>query len=263
MLEHEPIIRGTAFLSLLILMLVWEQLAPRRETLAPTWQRRLNNIALIVVASLIIRFLLPVLVLVEIAQYVSQANLGLLHLVELPFWLEVVLAYVILDMVIYWQHVFMHKIPILWRLHRVHHSDVDMDVTTGVRFHPIEIILSLSIKAVVVTISGAPLLAVLLFELSLNIFPMFNHANIKIPKNVDNFLRYIVVTPDMHRVHHSNQQKETDSNFGFSVPWWDYLFKSYCAQPQAGHEGMTVGLDDFKDKDTVNLHKLLQQPFIK
>ncbi len=263
MLEHEPLIRGTAFLSILIIMLILEHAVPRRKTIAPIWKRRLNNLALIFVTSLLIRFLLPMLVLAEVTQQLSQAKLGLLYLVNLPFWLEVLLAYIVLDMVVYWQHVFMHKIPFLWRLHRVHHSDVDMDVTTGVRFHPIEIILSLIIKAIVVTIIGAPLLAVLLFELSLNIFPMFNHANITLPKKMDKYLRYVLVTPDMHRVHHSNRQEETDSNFGFSVPWWDYLFTSYRAQPQGGHEAMTVGLEQFNNKDTVSLHKLLQQPFIK
>lgn len=262
MLEHEPLIRSIAFLSILILMLIWEHAAPRRHTVAPTCKRRLNNIALILVASVIIRFLLPVLVLLEVTQQVSQAKLGILNLINLPFWIEVLLAYVMLDVVVYWQHVLMHKIPLLWRLHRVHHSDVDMDVTTGVRFHPVEIILSLMIKAIVVMVIGAPLLAVLLFELSLNVFPMFNHSNIKLPKKLDTYLRLILVTPDMHRVHHSNQQKETDSNFGFSVPWWDYLFGSYCAQPQGGHEAMTVGLDDVKNQDAIHLHKLLKQPFI-
>ncbi|MDZ7736662.1 MAG: sterol desaturase family protein [Gammaproteobacteria bacterium] len=178
-------------------------------------------------------------------------------------WLAVVVSFLALDLLIYGQHIAFHKIPWLWRLHRVHHTDTAIDATTGVRFHPIEIVLSMLLKMLGVALLGAPVLAVILFEVVLNATSLFNHANINLPLDIDRWLRRVVVTPDMHRVHHSVVRRETDSNFGFNLPWWDRLFGTYRAQPQAGHLQMRIGLDIFRDRRSRWLHWLLLQPFMK
>ena len=182
-------------------------------------------------------------------------------LLALPAWVGVVASVVLLDLAIYFQHVLFHAVPVLWRLHRMHHADLDFDVTTGLRFHPIEILLSMVIKLAVVAALGAPALAVLIFEVLLNATSMFNHGNVRIPAGLDRVLRWVVVTPDMHRVHHSILSRETNSNFGFNLPWWDRLFGTYRAQPAAGHEGMTIGIEQFRDPRELRLDRMLLQPF--
>ena len=182
-------------------------------------------------------------------------------MVALPFWLEVAIAVVVLDLVIYLQHVMVHAVPALWRLHRMHHADLDFDVTTGARFHPFEILLSVALKLGTVMILGPAALAVVIFEVLLNGTSMFNHGNLRLPAGLDRALRLLVVTPDMHRVHHSDIAAETNSNFGFNFPWWDRLFGTYRAQPELGHEAMTIGLDGFRDPAELHLHNLLLQPF--
>jgi sterol desaturase/sphingolipid hydroxylase (fatty acid hydroxylase superfamily) len=186
---------------------------------------------------------------------------GLFHHVSLPAWAEVLVAVWLLDLAIYLQHRLFHYVPILWRLHRMHHADLDVDVTTGARFHPIEILLSLGIKFVVIVTLGAPALAVLIFEIALNATSMFNHSNVRIAADTERLLRWLVVTPDMHRVHHSIVRRETDSNFGFNFPWWDRLFGTYAPQPEAGHEGMTLGLPQFREPKELRLDRMLAQPF--
>jgi sterol desaturase/sphingolipid hydroxylase (fatty acid hydroxylase superfamily) len=186
---------------------------------------------------------------------------GLLNTLALPDWLSLALAVLLLDLVIYLQHVMFHAVPALWRLHRMHHADLDLDVTTGARFHPIEILLSMGLKLAAVAALGAPALAVLVFEVLLNATAMFNHANLKIPVALDRVLRWVIVTPDMHRVHHSVVPRETNSNFGFNLPWWDRLLGTYRAQPAAGHEAMTIGLEAFRAPRDLRLDRMLVQPF--
>jgi sterol desaturase/sphingolipid hydroxylase (fatty acid hydroxylase superfamily) len=173
------------------------------------------------------------------------------------------LAVVVLDMAIYFQHRLFHAVPVLWRLHRMHHADLDLDVTTGARFHPLEILLSMAIKVAVVIALGAPAVAVVLFEILLNASSMFNHANLRLPLAVDGALRWLIVTPDVHRVHHSVIRAETDSNFGFSLSWWDRLFGTWRAQPEKGHDGMTIGLPVFRNPEQLRLDRMLVQPFLR
>jgi sterol desaturase/sphingolipid hydroxylase (fatty acid hydroxylase superfamily) len=193
---------------------------------------------------------------VGFALFGEAHGLGLLNVVALPAWLEMVLALFLLDLAIYLQHRFFHYVPVLWRLHRMHHSDLDVDVTTGARFHPIEILLSLGIKFLVIVPLGLPPLPVLLFEIGLNATSMFNHSNVRLPPAIERVLRWLVVTPDMHRVHHSVVRRETDSNFGFNFPWWDRLFGTYRAQPEAGHDGMTIGIEQFREPTELRLDRL-------
>ena len=188
---------------------------------------------------------------------------GLFNILAWPTWIEVLSALLVLDLAIYLQHRVFHYVPVLWRLHRMHHADLDVDVTTGARFHPIEILLSLGIKFLVVVALGAPAVAVLIFEIGLNATSMFNHSNVRMPAMVDRVLRCLVVTPDMHRVHHSIIRRETDSNFGFNFPWWDRLFGTYRPEPEAGHHGMTLGIDKFRDPKELRLDRMLVQPFRK
>jgi sterol desaturase/sphingolipid hydroxylase (fatty acid hydroxylase superfamily) len=200
---------------------------------------------------------------VGFALIAEARSIGLLHLIDLPPVLAVVLAFLALDLAIYVQHVIFHHVPLLWRLHRMHHADLDIDVTTGARFHPIEILLSMLIKAAVIFLIGAPALAVLLFELGLNLTSMFNHSNVRLPSGLDRMLRLIVVTPDMHRVHHSIKRYETDSNFGFNLPWWDRAFRTYRDQPEDGHERMTIGIQTFREPERcITLRGALAIPFL-
>ena len=186
---------------------------------------------------------------------------GLFNVIALPTWLELVLAVLLLDLAIYLQHRIFHYVPVLWRLHRMHHADLDVDVTTGARFHPIEILLSLGIKFVVIVSLGAPPVGVLIFEILLNATSMFNHSNVTLPLSLEPVLRALVVTPDMHRVHHSILRRETDSNFGFNFPWWDRLFGTYRPQPEAGHDAMTLGIEQFRESKEQRLDRMLTQPF--
>jgi sterol desaturase/sphingolipid hydroxylase (fatty acid hydroxylase superfamily) len=186
---------------------------------------------------------------------------GALNNVSLPFWAKCLVSVIALDLVIYAQHVTFHAVPVLWRLHRMHHADLEFDVTTDVRFHPVEIVLSMLIKFGAVALLGAPALAVLIFEVLLNATSMFSHSNVRLPERIDRVLRWLVVTPDMHRVHHSTERRETDSNFGFNLPWWDRLFGTYRAQPEAGHDNMRLGLSMFRDRGDLRLDRMLLQPF--
>ena len=243
-------------------MAAWELLAPRRLLLVPKLLRWSNNLALVILNSVVLRLLFPTAA-IGVAVFVNNNSWGISHTVNFPFALEVLLAVVIMDAAIYFQHVMMHAVPAFWRLHRVHHADPDFDVTTGSRFHPIEIVISMLIKFAVIIVLGAPVIAVIIFEVLLNASAMFNHSNVRLNKTVDRFLRLILVTPDMHRVHHSVEADEANSNFGFSLPWWDRLFGTYRAQPRAGHEGMHIGIHQYNEPNqVVYLHKLLLLPFI-
>ena len=202
--------------------------------------------------TVVVRLLVP-LAPVALALLAAERGWGLLNLVALPFWFEVALSVIVLDFVIYLQHVMFHAVPALWRLHRMHHADLDFDVTTGSRFHPVEILLSVLLKMAAVVVIGPPAAAVLIFEVLLNGTSMFNHGNVRLPVSLDRVLRWFVVTPDMHRVHHSDIPAETNSNFGFNLPWWDRLFGTYRAQPALGHENMTIGLDTFREAGELHL----------
>ena len=214
---------------------------------------------MVVIDTLLVRILFPIAA-VGLALVADAKGWGLLNLVAVPDWLAVIVAIILLDLVIYAQHVLFHANPLLWRLHRMHHADLDIDVTTGIRFHPGEILLSMVIKMGAVVALGAPALAVIVFEVLLNATSMFGHSNIRLPAAVDRHLRRILVTPDMHRVHHSIVRRETNSNFGFNLPWWDHLFGTYRAQPAAGHEAMTIGLAQFRDPAELRLDRMLMQP---
>jgi sterol desaturase/sphingolipid hydroxylase (fatty acid hydroxylase superfamily) len=198
---------------------------------------------------------------VGVAMLAAAHGWGLFNLVASAMWLKLPVALLLLDLAIYLQHRLFHYVPVLWRFHRMHHADLDIDVTTGARFHPVEILLSLGIKSLVIVTAGPPPMAVLAFELALNATSMFNHSNVRIPSSLERLLRWLVVTPDMHRVHHSILRRETDSNFGFNLPWWDRLFRTYRAQPEAGHEGMTIGIEQFRDPKELRLSRMLTQPF--
>jgi sterol desaturase/sphingolipid hydroxylase (fatty acid hydroxylase superfamily) len=260
--EHEVTIRLTAFFGVFTLIALWEVLSPRRVLTVRRVIRWTNNLGLVFLNTIILRLLFPAAA-VGVAVLAEQRSWGLFNQYELPMGVVVVLSVILLDMVIYFQHVMVHAIPLLWRLHRVHHADPDYDVTTGARFHPLEIILSMLIKFVTIIVLGPPVIAVIIFEVVLNATAMFNHGNIKLPKSVDSALRWLVVTPDMHRVHHSVEDDEANSNYGFSLPWWDRLFGTYRDQPRKGHEGMSIGIHHYHDvRQVVWISGLLTLPFI-
>ena len=255
----EPVIRLSCFLGVLVLMALWERLAPRRPQSIKRLLRWPNNLGLVVIDTLVVRLLFP-LAAVGMAFLAQSKGWGLLNIIPLSAWLAIPACVLLLDLTIYGQHVAFHALPLLWRLHRMHHADLEFDVTTGLRFHPGEIVLSMVIKLAAVLVLGAPPLAVLVFEVLLNATSMFNHGNVRLPPWLDHALRRVVVTPEMHRVHHSIDRQETDSNFGFNLPWWDRLFGTYRAQPASGHLGMTLGIDRFRDPRELWLHRMLCQP---
>jgi sterol desaturase/sphingolipid hydroxylase (fatty acid hydroxylase superfamily) len=260
-LSNEPTLRLAVFLGILVAMAIWELAAPRRRIEIPRVIRWTNNIGVVVLDTIIVRLTFPVAA-VALALLAQENGWGLFNIVEVPGWVAILSSVVILDFAIYLQHVVFHAVPALWRLHRMHHADQAFDVTTGLRFHPIEILLSMGIKLAAVLALGPPAVAVLIFEVVLNATAMFNHSNIRLPENVDRVLRLFVVTPDMHRVHHSIDPKETDSNYGFNLPWWDRLLGTYIAQPAKGHEGMTIGFEQFRTVRDQWLDRMLIQPLL-
>jgi sterol desaturase/sphingolipid hydroxylase (fatty acid hydroxylase superfamily) len=262
LITYEVTIRMSFFFSVFGIMAVWEMIAPRRTLTTSKPLRWINNLGLVFLNSIVLRLLFPAAA-VGVAAFAEQQGWGLLNYYQLPPVLSVIIAVVVLDLVIYIQHVMVHAIPLLWRLHRVHHADLDYDVTTGARFHTLEIILSMLIKFATILLLGPAVVAVIIFEVLLNATAMFNHGNIKLPLSVDRILRLFLVTPDMHRVHHSVEDNETNSNFGFSLPWWDRLFGTYRDQPREGHEGMTIGIHKYRDARQVDrLPGMLALPFI-
>ena len=260
-LSNEPVIRLGFFIGIFALMACWEVLAPRRKPLYGRLRRWPSNLGIVVLNTLLLRLLFPAAA-VGAALLAERGGWGLFNYYRLPFWLAALASVMLLDLIIYLQHVLFHAAPLLWRLHRMHHTDLDYDLTTGARFHPVEIILSMLIKLAFVIALGAPPAAVVIFEILLNATAMFNHSNIRLPRPIDRVLRWIVVTPDMHRVHHSVLIDETNSNFGFNLPWWDRLFGTYRDQPRAGHENMTIGLNMFRDPADLRLDRMLIQPLI-
>ena len=258
---HEAAIRLGAFIGIFALMAIWELAAPRRALTVSKAVRWGNNLGLVVLNTLVVRLIFPAAA-VGVAAFAAERDMGLLAFYPLPPLLGLVLAVVALDFVIWLQHVLVHAVPALWRLHRVHHADLDYDLTTGARFHPLEILLSMLIKFAAILVIGPPVVAVVIFEVLLNATAMFNHANVRLPLGLDRRLRWVLVTPDMHRVHHSVEDDETNSNFGFNLSIWDRLFGTYRDQPRAGHEGMTIGIRDYRDPREVDqLPGMLTLPF--
>jgi sterol desaturase/sphingolipid hydroxylase (fatty acid hydroxylase superfamily) len=260
LLANEPLIRLIAFTGIFAVMAVWEILVPRREQSIGRGTRWPSNVGVVILDTAMVRLVFPTTA-VGLALVAEVHGWGLFHAINLPAWASILLAVIALDLAIYLQHVLFHAIPALWRVHRMHHADLEFDVTTGARFHPIEILLSMGIKLGVVAALGAPAVAVLIFEVLLNATTMFNHSNVRMPVWLDRVLRRVIVTPDMHRVHHSIVARETNSNFGFNFPWWDRLFGTYRDQPAAGHTAMTIGIEQFREPAEQRLDRMLTQPF--
>ena len=261
LMQNEPLIRIAIFVGVLLAMALWELAAPRRRQEVPRLLRWTNNLGVVVVDTVLLRLAFPILA-VGLAFLAAERGWGLFNIWDLPLWLAFLLAFLALDLAIYLQHVMFHAVPLFWRLHRMHHADLEFDVTTGLRFHPVEILLSMGIKLLMVLLLGPPASAVLVFEVVLNASSMFNHANIRLPLAADRVLRWFIVTPDMHRVHHSIHPHETNSNFGFNLPWWDRIFGTYRAQPQEGHEAMTIGIEQFRSRRDLWLDRMLIQPLL-
>ena len=259
-MSHEPVVRLGFFFGVFIVMGVWEILEPRRELRVAKSPRWFANLGIVFLDALLVRAVFPAAA-VGMALVAAERGWGLLNNFNVAPVVAIVASVFMLDLVIYIQHVLFHAVPALWRLHMVHHADVDFDCTTGLRFHPVEIVLSMAIKLAAVAALGPPALAVLIFEVVLNATAIFNHGNVRLPAAVDRLLRLIVVTPDMHRVHHSVKPFETNSNFGFNLPWWDRLAGTYRNQPEDGHVEMTIGLDQFQDRVRQSIPWLLAVPF--
>ncbi len=259
LLNHEAAVRLFFLFSILAIMAVWEVAAPRRRREIPRLLRWSNNLGVVVIDTLLVRLSFPILA-VGMAVLAAERGWGLLNVFAVPGWLAFIISLLLLDLAIYLQHVMFHAVPALWRLHRMHHADLEFDVTTGLRFHPVEILLSMGLKLGIVAALGPPAIAVLVFEILLNGTSMFNHSNVRLPLGLDRILRLFVVTPDMHRVHHSIHPHETNSNFGFNLPWWDRLLGTYRAQPREGHEGMTIGIGQFRTTRDLWLDRMLVQP---
>ena len=261
LLANERVIRLGFFLGVFAMMSLWEGMAPRRARAVSRLVQWPGNIGIVALDVLLLRLVFPTAA-VGLALIGEQRDWGLLNNVAFPFWAAVITSVIALDLALYLQHVLFHAVPPLWRVHRMHHADLSVDITTGVRFHPIEILLSMGIKLLAVAALGPPAVAVLIFEVLLNATAMFNHGNVRLQGELDRFLRWIVVTPDMHRVHHSMVSRETNSNYGFNLPWWDHLFGTYQDQPGSGHQRMTIGIEHFRDPRELRLHRMLLQPFV-
>jgi sterol desaturase/sphingolipid hydroxylase (fatty acid hydroxylase superfamily) len=260
-INNELTMRLGCFLSVFIAMGLWELFAPRRALTSPKSRRWTSNLLMTLLNSMIVRILFPAAT-VGMAFMSDWSGWGIFNILRVPSLPAGIISLFLLDLTIYSQHVLFHRVALFWRLHRMHHTDLDIDVTTGSRFHPFEIILSMEIKIVIVVLLGAPAWSVLVFEVLLNATSMFNHSNVRMSARADRFLRKFIVTPDMHRVHHSIIPGETNSNFGFNFPWWDKLFGTYRDQPEKGHEGMTIGLSDYQDKKYLTLPWMLAVPFL-
>ncbi len=260
-MAHELGIRLGFFFGVLGLMAFWELAAPRRALRVSKAPRWLNNLGLVFLNSVLLRLLFPAAA-VGMAAFAASQGWGLFNYAQAPLWLAMLVSILLMDFVIWLQHVMVHAVPLLWRLHRVHHADPDYDVTTGARFHPLEIILSMLIKFATILLLGPPVVAVVIFEVLLNATAMFNHGNVRLPLGFDRVLRLLVVTPDMHRVHHSVEDDEANSNFGFNLPWWDRLFGTYREQPRLGHESMLIGIHGYDDpQEIARLPGMLMLPF--
>ncbi|MCP4314466.1 MAG: sterol desaturase family protein [Hyphomicrobiales bacterium] len=262
----EPTVRLIAFAAIFISMALYELLSPRLERQEPVGavkaKRWFTNLSILIISSVALRVIFP-LAAVGTALWTQERGYGLFHLFETPAWIGGIIAFIVLDFAVWLEHVASHKFHILWRIHRVHHSDLGFDLTTALRFHPLEIVLSMLWKALIIICLGPPAVAVLLFEIVLNGAAVFNHSNANLPLGLDRWLRLVLVTPDMHRVHHSSDKRETDTNYGFNFPSWDRIFRTYWAQPRRGHQDMEIGLEDYRDNSPIKLGWSLLLPFRK
>lgn len=258
--QYEAIIRLSAFAGIFLIMALLEIAMPRKTRVAAKGMRWFTNISLVIINTFALRLIMPILA-VGMAHYADARGWGLLAIADLPIWIEIIIAFLLLDMFIYAQHVAFHKVPIFWRVHKVHHADRDLDVTSGARFHPVEAVLSMAYKLLCIALIGPAAFAVFLFEVVLNAASMFNHANVRLPLGFDRLLRLFIVTPDMHRVHHSVIERETNSNYGFFLTIWDRMFGTYIAQPEKGHDDMTIGLSEYQDSKPDKLIWSLLIPF--
>ena len=260
--QYQVHIRLFFFLSTFLIIAILEYFIPRRTLIISKSKRWFNNIVLIIIDTLTLKILFP-FVAIGTSIYASQKGIGLFNILDFSFLSSIILSIILLDFIIYWQHRLFHKIDFFWKFHKVHHSDMDYDLTTALRFHPIEIIISMSIKMFFVLLLGVPLIAIMLFEILLNALAMFNHSNIHIFKPLDKLLRYFLVTPDMHRIHHSIYIQELNSNYGFNISLWDRIFKSYTQEPKKDYKIMTIGLKNLQDeKKTVSIFAILKLPFL-
>lgn len=259
-MENEIELRLGFFFGVLIIIALWECVRPKRKLRIDRNIRWFRNLSLVVFNSIATRLILP-FTAASIAIYAEKNQIGLLYFLPIPLWLAVILSVMLLDLIIYAQHLASHHVPLFWQFHKIHHIDQDIDVTTGLRFHPVEIIISTLIKCAAVLVIGIPFIAIVMFEIILNATAIFNHGNINLPDKLDKWLRFIIVTPDMHRIHHSITPIETNSNFGFNLPWWDRLFGTYQEQPQKGQLNMDIGLNEYQDINKTRLLDLLAIPF--
>jgi sterol desaturase/sphingolipid hydroxylase (fatty acid hydroxylase superfamily) len=257
----EPQIRLAVFVGLFAVLAALEAFVPRRRLVASKTARWFTNWSIVLIDSLLVRLLFKTAA-VGGAVWAAQNGIGLFNMISAPWWLAFAISFLVLDFAVWLSHLASHKIPVLWRLHRMHHADRDIDVSTAIRFHPVEIILSMVWKYAVVLALGAPAAAVLAFEIVLNGGAMFNHANMRLPLWLDRVLRTVIVTPDMHRVHHSSDPRETDSNYGFNFSFWDRMFSTYVPQPRLGHDGMTIGLEYWQDEKPTQLGWSLSVPLL-
>ena len=259
---HEGLIRIGIFAGVLTVMAIWESVTPKRMPRGSKRRRWMSNFGVLILNTVLARLLLPAAVL-GAALFAGVQGWGLFNYFDVPFWLSTLVCVAALDLAIYLQHILFHAVPVFWCIHRMHHADLDFDVSTGGRFHPIEIVLSILIKCAVVVLLGAPVLTVVVFEVLLSTTSLFNHSNVQIPSGVDRSLRWLVVTPDMHRVHHSSEDDETNSNFGFNLPWWDRLLGTYRDQPRVEHQHMDIGIRTFRDPaHCQDLLGMLASPFL-
>lgn len=260
-MTNEAIWRLGIFFGVLVVMSLWESFAPRRKRTMPRGERAFNNLLLVLINTVVVR-LIPILSAMGAATWAEHQGVGLLHMVEGPVWLETLVIVFLFDLLIYGQHVLSHHVPLLWRFHQVHHADLDLDATSGLRFHPVEIAFSMGVKSIAAVLLGATAEAIVIFEVVLNATAVFNHSNLQLPLGVDRWLRRVIVTPDMHRVHHSVLMEETNSNYGFSCPWWDRIFGTYRAQPKADHATIELGLASKRlEKETMLVSSMLIMPF--
>ena len=258
----EAIIRLSAFFGIFAVMAVWEVYRPRRREPQARWPRWPINLGMGFLNSTLVR-LVAGGALYQVAVFAAASDIGLLNRLGVSGWPAVVFSFLALDFAIYAQHVLFHKIPLFWRLHQVHHTDIHFDATTSIRFHPLEIIISMAYKAGIVLLVGADAVTTIAFEIVLNGCAVFNHSNAYIPESVDRALRWVIITPDMHRIHHSVDRTETDTNYGFSVPWWDRLCRTYRAAPRGGQLGMVIGLKAYRAIRSLGFLRLLAMPFEK
>lgn len=261
LIQYEHIIRPSVFIGLFVILAMAESrrpLANRKNTRKTQWA---TNLSLAVINTLCLKLLIPVLA-VGAALFAKEHHLGLFNLWQLPSLITIIASLLLLDFIIYWQHLIFHKVPLLWKLHRVHHTEIGLDVSSAVRFHPLEMLLSMFIKMLFIILLGVPIEAVILFEVLLNALALFNHSNLKLPRSLDNMLRVLIVTPEVHWIHHSPIAKETNSNYGFNLIIWDKLFSTYCQQPTHQYSKMQQGLNQFGLQKSMPLMTLLMSPFV-